>query len=494
MSDDRVDGVRDSQTAPTPGLADPGATTRMPPAVGGPPIPRGSTIVLGVSKGVSPNAMGYVTVPDVTGMHEAKALTTLQSAGLSVGVVQNSSPAATGTVWTQLPPGGLGAPQGSRSVMVVSTGPSDPSIPLTVLPDMVGSSAEHAQATLESVGLRPYVMEEYNQAVPPGRVYAQAPDARALAITPAKSRAWLWALLAVLLVAIVAAVLLFAKQGSGEVAVPDVVGQQQAAAQQAITSAGLDVGTITTIPSETLPEGEVTSETPRPGTTVKKGSKVNLIVAGASQGVKVPSLVGLTVDQATSQIKSAGLTSTEIDVYSATIDKGLVVSQSPRPGSIVQAGTQVALQISMGPQPAANVTVPNVAGLSQADAESAIRKANLEPTALENYSQSVSTGQVISQAPSAGASVAPGTQVTLLVSKGTQPADAQTVQVPNVANQEQAQAESTLRDVGLVPNVIAQTSAKYPQGTVFSQIPLAGETVAVGTNVAIIVSSGPPQQ
>jgi beta-lactam-binding protein with PASTA domain len=493
MSDDLPNAVPSDSPQPSGAYPDPGATTRMPPTIEGPPIPRGTTVVLGVSKGASPTAMGFVTVPDVTGMKEAKALTALQSAGLSVGVVQNSGPASAGAVWAQLPAGGLGTPQGSRSVMIVSTGPAQQNTPLTVLPDVVGRSSAEAQSLLESVGLRAYVMEEYNQAVPAGRVFAQAPDSRSLQQTPAKSMAWLWAVLAVLLVAAVAGALFFVRSSGGPVNVPEVVGQQQAAAQQAITSAGLEVGTITTVPSTTLPEGEVTSQTPTPGTEVDKGSRVNLIVTGKSAGVKVPSVVGLTTDQAEQQIKSAGLTSSQIEVYSATVDKGLVVSQTPQPGSTVTQGTEIGLQISKGPQPAANVTVPNVTALSQADAESALRKANLEPDVLQNYSQTVPTGQVISQAPAAGASVAPGTQVTILVSKGPQPADAQTVQVPNVVQQQQSQAESTLKDVGLVPNVILESSTKYPQGVVFSQVPLAGETVAVGTNIAIIVSSGPPQ-
>ena len=79
---------------------------------------------------------------------------------------------------------------------------------------------------------------------------------------------------------------------------------------------------------------------------------------------------------------------------------------------------------------------------------------------LENYSQTVPNGQVISQAPAAGASVAPGTQVTIFVSKGPQPTDAQTVQVPNVVQQEQAKAEQTLKDVGLVPNVLTSSRAR----------------------------------
>ncbi len=469
----------------------PGATRAMPPTIEGPPIPRGSTVVLGVSKGAPPTATAYVTVPDVVGMKEAKALAELQGAGLTVGVVQNAGPASAGTVWTQLPGPGLGAPQGSRSVMVVSTGPAPDTAPLTVLPDIVGRTSAEAEAVLQSVGLRAYVMEEYNQAVPTGRVYAQAPDARSMASTPKRSLTWLWVLLALLVVAGIAAAVFLTQPDAKPVKVPTVVGQQQADAQQAITEAGLEVGTITTVPSSTVAEGEVTSQTPVGGTEVDEGTKVDLVVAGKSEGTKVPSVVGLAVDQAKQQLEDAGLTSTQIEVFSDDVEKGLVVSQSPQPGTVVQPGAQIALQVSKGPQPAANVNVPNVTGLSQTDAESALRKANLDPVSLENYSQTAPVGQVISQAPAAGASVAPGTQVTVLVSKGPQPSGVQTVQVPNVTQMEQAKAETTIKDAGLVPQVITQSSSTVPKGIVISQVPLAGETVATGTNIAIVVSSGP---
>ncbi len=100
---------------------------------------------------------------------------------------------------------------------------------------------------------------------------------------------------------------------------------------------------------------------------------------------------------------------------------------------------------------------------------------------------------MVSQAPAAGASVAPGTQVTIIVSKGPQPPNVETVKVPNVVQMQQSEAEKALTDANLVPKVLPQPSDQYPQGTVISQVPLAGETVAVGTNIAIVVSSGPAQ-
>jgi hypothetical protein len=63
------------------------------------------------------------------------------------------------------------------------------------------------------------------------------------------------------------------------IAVPNVVGQTQAAATSAITGAGLAVGTVSTASSGTIPAGSVISTSPAAGTQVNPGSAVNLVVS-----------------------------------------------------------------------------------------------------------------------------------------------------------------------------------------------------------------------
>jgi len=75
------------------------------------------------------------------------------------------------------------------------------------------------------------------------------------------------------------AVNLVVSSGPAQVAVPNVVGQTQAAATTAITGAGLVVGTVTTASSSTVPSGSVISESPVAGTQVNLGSAVNLVVS-----------------------------------------------------------------------------------------------------------------------------------------------------------------------------------------------------------------------
>jgi hypothetical protein len=131
----------------------------------------------------------------------------------------------------------------------------------------------------------------------------------------------------------------------------------------------------------------------------------------------VPNVVGLPQTQAEAAIVNADLTvGAVITAYSDTVPAGNVISQTPAADSPVASGTSVSLIVSLGQPP---VTVPNVVGLPQAQAEAAIVNAGLTagPIAQQN-SSTVPAGNVISQDPAAGSSVAPGSAVNLVVSAG----------------------------------------------------------------------------
>ncbi len=136
----------------------------------------------------------------------------------------------------------------------------------------------------------------------------------------------------------------------------------------------------------------------------------------------------------------------------------------------------------------ANVIVPNVVNQTQAAATTAITGAGLAVgTVTQNSSPTVPAGSVISQNPAAGASVAPGSAVALDVSTG--PAK---VIVPNVDNQTQAAATTAISGAGLTVGAITLAySTTVPAGSVISQNPAAGASVAPGSAVSLTVSVGP---
>jgi hypothetical protein len=74
------------------------------------------------------------------------------------------------------------------------------------------------------------------------------------------------------------------------VSVPDVVGQEQAAAQSAISAASLTVGTVTIAASDTVAAGRVISQNPAAGSVVNSGSAVALVVSSGPQGPAVTAI------------------------------------------------------------------------------------------------------------------------------------------------------------------------------------------------------------
>ena len=209
--------------------------------------------------------------------------------------------------------------------------------------------------------------------------------------------------------------------GPQPVVVPNVVGLTQAAAETAIPGANLQVGSIGQQSSETVPAGSVISQTPLAGAMVVAGSVVNLVVSTgpAPLPVNVPSVVGLTQTAAETALSSVGLAvGTVAGQSSETVAAGLVISQSPTAGALASSGTLVNLVISTGPPPAP-VEVPDVVGLTQSAAQASLTSAGLLLGAVtQQPSETVPAGEVLSQSPVAGTSVAVGTAVSLVVSSG----------------------------------------------------------------------------
>lgn len=138
--------------------------------------------------------------------------------------------------------------------------------------------------------------------------------------------------------------------------------------------------------------------------------------------------------------------------------------------------------------PPSTVVVPNFVGQSQLGATTAIVSTGLTVGNITSQSSSsVQIGNVISQSPSAGANVADGSAVNLVISTGPAP-----IMVPNVVGSTQSTAASAITGAGLALGTLtSQSSNSVASGTVISESPAAGTSVAVGTAVNLVISSGP---
>jgi beta-lactam-binding protein with PASTA domain/tRNA A-37 threonylcarbamoyl transferase component Bud32 len=290
-------------------------------------------------------------------------------------------------------------------------------------------------------------------------------------------------LLIVLLVALgIIAFFLLRSVIGANVTVPNVVGETQAVATQALQNENLSVGT-TTYEANSAAKGDVLSTAPAAGAKVSKNSKVDLVLSGGPNIpiVQVPSVAGDQLTQATQLLQGAGFTVAPIKYVTSTKSVGTVLSEDPTGGSKVKQTTPVVLTVS-GTQ--TTVSVPSVLGQSPAAAGSILKGANLSVgTQTSACSSQFGNGLVSSQNPATGANVQPNSSVNIVVSNGS------CVGVPNLVGQSANSAQSAITGAGLVANTTYDTSCpnNAQSGNVDGQTPAAGTQVASGSTVTISV-------
>ena len=204
------------------------------------------------------------------------------------------------------------------------------------VPNVVGGTLAGATATLTDAGFKLGTVS-YQQGVgkPQGTVLSQNPAAG----TQAKRGS------AVSLVAV----------GASVQTVPNVVGMTQSAASAAITGAGLTLGHVTLIYSDSAPSGTVTDQAPSAGGTVPAGSQVAITISRGPKpatnpsATAVPNVTGQSQSQAVTTLQSAGLAVVVYQVPSTTVPAGTVSDQTPAGGVLAQPGTTVTIVVSTGP-------------------------------------------------------------------------------------------------------------------------------------------------
>lgn len=203
--------------------------------------------------------------------------------------------------------------------------------------------------------------------------------------------------------------------------------------------------------------------------------------------VKVPSVVGMTEEEAKSTLNKMGL-GFKVDERkeSKKYEEGTVSEQKTEAGERVAKNTTIHVVISSG-LVGDKIPVPDVSGKSEDDAQKALKNAGFVNVSSEfEYSDSVEEGKVIGTTPSAGAEATKETEIVMKVSKGS---DKKTV--PNLVGKEDSEAQSMIKNAGLsVGKVTYDYNDDVAKGQVVSQSVDAGTKVAKGTEINIVVSNG----
>lgn len=284
----------------------------------------------------SPNETeDMVEVPNVVGMTEDDAKETLNDEGLGFKVVsrEESKEYEKGRVSEQKTEAGEEVAKNTTIEVVVSSGLVGDSI---TVPDVSGMTEDEAQSALENAGFRNISSEfTYHDSVPSGQVIGTTPEANAEATEDTE-------------------IVMQVSKGAERKTVPNVVGQKDADAQNAIKSAGLSVGTVTYEYSDSVAQGIVISQSVDGGKKVSAGTTVDLVISNGPEPaakVNVPPVTGTSESNARQLIQNAGLSvGTVTYQHSSSVAAGYVISCSPGVGSSVDEGTSVSLVVSTGPE------------------------------------------------------------------------------------------------------------------------------------------------
>lgn len=199
-----------------------------------------------------------------------------------------------------------------------------------------------------------------------------------------------------------------------EVRVPSVTGLPYADAERRLRSMGFRVSLGAERASTDVPRNAVVGQVPVAGETVNAGTEIVLDVSqGQGRASTVPSLLGLSREDAAQRLNAAGLELGEVSSVASDTARGIVLSTQPESGQPVAAGTRVALTVSAGPT---ELSLPDVVGRDLPAARGTLEQLGLSPVVEYDSLSSLPAGTVVAQSPAAGASIAGGAKVTLRVS------------------------------------------------------------------------------
>jgi len=301
---------------------------------------------------------------------------------------------------------------------------------------------------------------------------------------------WPW-VMAVLLLAAAGAAAWFAYtkiqdqlNASKPVSVPSVVGIRESLAVKQLQEASL-VPHVTHQASADVLKGYVIDQDPNAGLHVAKNTPIDLKVSSGKPKVAVPDVIGKSRDDAVSTLTSAGLKPKVVEIHSGK-PPNTVTGQFPHPDTKVPRGSDVQINVSTGPKP---ISVPNVVGLTFDQASATLQNAGFG-VKRTNVASDQPKDIVVAQDPSGSA--ASGATITLSVSKGPKESS-----VPDVTNQDEQSARSTLQSAGFKVSVQQQeVGDPASNGIVLDQNPAGGTKAPKGSTVTITVGHftppGPP--
>jgi beta-lactam-binding protein with PASTA domain len=399
-------------------------------------------------------------VPDVLRYREQDLRQTLAAERLILGkVYQKEADMSPGTVLDQAPKPRTVVKCGSQVDVMLS---AEPVCRSRTVPQLLGRDDRSAYDVIRRAGLRIGATNKRESDQPAGTIVGQSPSPNDAVPCDAAIDVWISVPVA-------------------PTRVPLLEGSDTDAAIRKLRDAGLRLGT-TAQRESTQTAGTVVDQSPAAGTIARPGDAVNVWMA-VPPPLVMPNLRGRDRVAANEILRSIGLQITEASDRQSEAPSGTVVEQSPAAGTTVKPGNPVRIWLAIP----ILVEVPNLVGRAARDAAAVLQDNRLRNRAVQSRESSGPRGVVLEQAPRAGDRVPAGTAVTVWVAAPIPP-----VRVPQLTGHDGAQATNLIRSAGLTPGRTSERESERLSGTVIDQSPAAGQEVARGSSVDVVL--GVPQR
>jgi len=175
---------------------------------------------------------------------------------------------------------------------------------------------------------------------------------------------------------------------------------------------------VSYVNSSSSKSGEVSKQSPYSSSKVKKGTTIKLEVVSGGTKKTIPDISGDDIATAKQMLSAEGFTSVKIiEQYDAKLDKGTVIKSEPAGGKKADVSTTITIYVSTDVDEN-QVTVPNVVGISEAEAKVFFESAELQLGEVKTEDSNLPKGSVIRQSIDYPQKVPKGSKIDIVVSSG----------------------------------------------------------------------------
>ena len=201
-----------------------------------------------------------------------------------------------------------------------------------VVPSTVGATFDEAISVISPLGLNAVILEKrFDEEIPKGKIIESLPAGGGKVDAGGTVK-------------------LVLSKGPERYEIPMTTGLTPEAAQNALKKYPLLVGSVNEVYNSKIPKGFVISSTPESGTSVKRDTKVDLLVSKGIEQIALASYLGKSGEQALNELTEAGFSVEAGYEYSETVPELAVISQIPAGGATADKGGKVSILISKGPR------------------------------------------------------------------------------------------------------------------------------------------------